>query len=181
MKTIFVSLMLLFVLANETFAISTADNPANFEVEKKQQLRYLKLHNEYLKLKLKAKLLQKKVAHVAVRHSRQELNYTSDAAMMVVPAPESAGESFPVVAENIFASDIDANAITNKSGFGLIFIEERNGRFNATINYNGKFYVVVLGTILSDGSKVFDISKSQVILGKGSKYFRLTSSGMTAI
>lgn len=147
------------------------------------QSQYVQIMNQYQVLKMKRLLLEEEVAIASARQRIAELNSKT------VELGGSVDEGADIAAGGSASgfSDMDGSSddmLSSESGkiIGkVVYIDNQDGQWHATLNYKGKFTEVTVGSELDGGVQVIAIDKSGVVLKKGSKLTKLTFSGAQVI
>lgn len=136
--------------------------PANTE-----QSQYLKLVNQYQLLKMQHMLLEEEVAIAAAKQKIAQMNI------------DAGGQGY----SDSDSGYTDSGVITpaDENALNVVYIDYQDGRWHATLNNHGQFEEVVIGSRLSDGSKIISIDRRGVVTKRGNQLLKLTFGGVVPL
>lgn len=130
------------------------------------QKAYLHMVNQYELAKMQRRLLEEKAAIAAAQHRIATLNKkTHEIDDSLAGTPET-------------YNDTEERHTTP---FLLSYVDRQEGTWSATLNRQGHYYQVHIGSVLSDGSKIVGINRRGVTLKKGNKEERVTFNGIVNV
>jgi len=121
--------------------------------------QYVKLISQYQQLKAQQHLLATKVAAVLAKRKYKAVGKPS------------------FIADN----NQEFDTITNTHNLNVIYIDKIAGKWNATINYNGIFYEVYVGSVLPGNMKIYDIDSDNIFIKQDNKFFKLSLNNFAPI
>ena len=136
------------------------------------QERYTKMLDQYQLLKMKRMLLEEEVEIATAKQKIATLGGSADNGALNDSAALGYGGD---VSANSSAAQLDDD------GYSVVYIDYQAGNWSATINYQGRFEEVAVGTRMADGGKIIDIDRKGVILKRGAQYLKLTFNGAAVI
>lgn len=135
-------------------------------VDSNQQ--YEQLQNQYKILQLQRKLLDEQVAIAASKEKIAELNAkTSELSNNETENTPNSNQNMNLISDN------SAPTASNEADYKLVYLDHQGNDWSATLNNNGQFEVVNIGSQLADGSEVTAIDQNGVILKNGEKITKL--------
>jgi septal ring-binding cell division protein DamX len=132
------------------------------------QAQYLKLVDQYQLVKMQRLVADEQAAMVASKEKIAEANQQI--------AKISGG---PV--DNSQSMVGGEPTTTSPTGYQLMYIDYQDGHWTATLNKNGQFQEVNVGTTLDDGTRVLKIDQNGTIIRQDDKTYLLNFYGSTEL
>lgn len=145
------------------------------------QSQYVQIMNQYQLLKMKRMLLEEEVAIASARQKIAEMNSKTVELGGNVDDSDmgNAGGSGGSVSSGFDGGSMMLGEGGSRTG-KVVYVDNQDGQWHATLNYKGEFVEVTVGSELSDGNQVIAIDQSGVILKHGTKLMKLTFAGAQA-
>lgn len=132
------------------------------------QRQYLKLVNQYQLVKMQRMVADEQAAMVSSKEKIAEANQQI--------AKMSGG-----VVQNSASILDNSPSSTSPTGYQLMYIDYQNGHWTATLNKNGQFQEVEVGTTLSDGTRILKIDQNGAVINQSGKTYLLNFYGSTSL
>lgn len=131
-----------------------------------QQMRYLRLVNQYQIVRMQRLVADEEAAMYASRAKIAELHQQ---------IAKTSGTSY--TATSTFGAPMPSTSI----GYQLMYIDYQNGQWTATLNQSGRFIEVNCDTVLPDGARILKITQNGVVIRKWNKNYLLSFYGTTVL